>query len=60
MHLEKVKTSLLAVSLFSCSAFGTMAVFGSVPVIARILSDASVPQIRVLPQPQSDSVPPLR
>lgn len=49
MHLEKMKTSLLAVSLFSFSAFGTIAMFGAVPVIARILSDAPVPQIRVLP-----------
>jgi hypothetical protein len=57
MHLEQLKAGLLAVSLFSFSAFGTMAVFGAVPVIARILSDASMPQIRVLPPQNTEQAP---
>lgn len=37
--IKTVKTQLLAVSLFTLSTCGTLALFGSVPVIARMLSD---------------------
>jgi hypothetical protein len=39
MSLQSIKAKLLAVGLFTLSACGTVALFGAVPVIARILSD---------------------
>lgn len=39
MSLQLVRAKLLAVGLFALSACGTVALFSSVPVIARILSD---------------------
>ncbi|HEY9644026.1 MAG TPA: hypothetical protein V6C57_26275 [Coleofasciculaceae cyanobacterium] len=38
MSLQQFKAKLLAVSLFTVSACGTFAIFGSVPVIAKIAS----------------------
>lgn len=38
MNRQSAQAKLLAVSLFSLSAIGTIALFGSVPVIARMLS----------------------
>jgi hypothetical protein len=38
MSLQQFKAKLLAVSLFTVSACGTFAIFGSVPVVARIAS----------------------
>jgi hypothetical protein len=39
MSLQQFKAKLLAVSLFTVSACGTFAIFGSVPVVAKIASD---------------------
>lgn len=53
MSLQLIKAKLLAVSLFAVSACGTMALFGCVPVIARILSadQPSTPsQVQAFPQ----------
>ncbi|MCU0525420.1 MAG: hypothetical protein MUF72_11400 [Elainella sp. Prado103] len=43
MSLEAIKAKLLAVGLFSVSAVGTIALFGAVPVVARMLSDQADP-----------------
>jgi hypothetical protein len=53
MSLQSIKAKLLAVSLFAFSACGTVALFGCVPVIARILSTdhPSTPsQVQAFPQ----------
>jgi hypothetical protein len=57
MTLQPIKTRFLSGGLFVLSACGTIALFGCVPVIARMLSDNSsvTPHLlqRVL-QPSSD------
>lgn len=53
MRLQAIKAQLLAASLFTLSTFGTLALFGSVPVIARILSDLPGQQAAPLPLEKS-------
>jgi hypothetical protein len=52
MSLESSKAKLLAVSLFTVSACGTIALFGCVPVIARMLSEhpPTPPTFEALPR----------
>lgn len=57
MSLQSIKAKLLAVSLFALSTGGTMALFGCVPVIARILSPDQQPvppQTQAFPQPSTE------
>lgn len=56
MSLEALKAKLLAVGLFSLSALGTIALFGAVPVVARMLSDPSNP----VPRPQVEADSPVK
>jgi len=56
MSLEALKAKLLAVGLFSLSALGTIALFGAVPVVARMLSDSSNP----VPRPQVEADSPVK
>lgn len=54
MSLQSIRAKLLPVSLFALSACGTIALFGCVPVIARMLSDDSPaipPLFQAFPQP---------
>jgi hypothetical protein len=39
MSLQQIKAKLLAIGLFTVSAGGTLALFGCVPVIARIATN---------------------
>ncbi len=57
MSLQSLKAQLLALSLFTLSTFGTLALFGSVPVIARILSDLPGQQAAPLPLEKSFTRP---
>jgi hypothetical protein len=65
---QSLKARLLAGSLFTLSACGTLALFGSVPVIARMLSTAvpSVPEAsrpaaeQHLPNWKFSEQPPIR
>lgn len=61
MSLQSIKAKLLAVGLFTLSACGTVALFGAVPVIARILSDdvpPALPQFQAFPDmPVSPTAP---
>ena len=53
MSLQSIKAKLLAVGLFALSTGGTMALFGCVPVIARMLSPdqpSMPPQTQAFPQ----------
>lgn len=53
MSLQSIKTKLLTVGLFALSACGTIALFGCVPVIARMLSDGNLdtpPRFQAFPQ----------
>ncbi|NJR65460.1 MAG: hypothetical protein HC772_09315 [Leptolyngbyaceae cyanobacterium CRU_2_3] len=57
MSLQQLKAKLLAVSLFTVSACGTFALFGAVPVIAKIASDPpfSLSKIEAFLLQQSDT-----
>ncbi len=52
MDRQSTRAKLFAVSLFSLSAVGTLALFNAVPVIARMLSAQPVvpPEAQVFPQ----------
>ncbi|MFM7424558.1 MAG: hypothetical protein ACKO7W_06120 [Elainella sp.] len=56
MSSQSIKRQLLAASLFTLSTCGTLALFGSVPVIARILSDLPAQDSTSLPFGQSTSL----
>lgn len=60
MRPSSVKARLLAVSLLIFSSCGTFAIFGAVPLMARLLS-AQLPspqqQSEVFPQPSQPSSP---
>jgi hypothetical protein len=60
MSLQQFKAKLLSVGLFTVSACGTFALFGCVPVIARIASNPpfSIDQIEAFLLQQTDNVLP--
>jgi hypothetical protein len=54
MSHQSIKMKLLAASLFTASACGTIALFSCVPIIARMLSDHST--FQVLPEAKASSL----
>jgi hypothetical protein len=57
MSLQSAKAQLLAVSLVTLSTCGTLALFGSVPVIARMLADLPGQQATPLPLERTSTLP---